>query len=214
MAVALKGDRFLNRWAGQSAASLMSAVRRMPPMAPVSLDAPVYASIMAYLLAENGVPAGNRELPTDATALTAMTIPRGADGSRTAAGGRAPSVSTGLFARGPSRLDTLTPVTADLLRTPPPGDWLLWRRTYDSVGFSPLTSITRDNVNDLRVQWSWALPPGTNMRLIVHDGVDLHSFGDSRSDRRHDGSICGAIDARLRTWLRLRKKGGVTPATG
>lgn len=180
MAVSLKGDRFLNRWVGQNAASLMSAVRRMPPMAPASLDAPVYASIMAYLLAQNGVPASNRELPADATALTAMTIPRGADGSRAAAGGRGPSVPTGLLVRGPSRLDTLTPVTPDLLRAPPPGDWLLWRRTYDGVGFSPLTSITRDNVNDLRVQWSWALPPGTNMMVpIVHDGVIFaYSFGD------------------------------------
>ena len=28
-------------------------------------------------------------------------------------------------------LDRLTPVTDEMLRNPPPGDWLHWRRTYD-----------------------------------------------------------------------------------
>ena len=35
----------------------------------------------------------------------------------------------------------LSPVTEDMLRNPPPADWLLWRRTYDAWGYSPLESI-------------------------------------------------------------------------
>src|ERR1700704_4939377 len=30
------------------------------------------------------------------------------------------------------------PVTADMLLKPDPADWLMWRRTYDGWGYSPL----------------------------------------------------------------------------
>ena len=49
-----------------------------------------------------------------------------------------------------------------MLRNPADSDWLIWRRTYDTHGFSPLDQIDRDNVDDLQLQWSWALPPGPN----------------------------------------------------
>lgn len=177
MALPLTGERFLNRWSGQTAGDLFTAVRRMPPSAQGSLDTRTYASILAYLLAENGWPAGDRELPADATALTGVMNP--ADRPRRTTG-RPASESMGRLVRGPSRLDTLTAVTPNLLQTPPPGDWLLWRRTYDGVGFSPLTQITKDNVADLRVAWSWSLPPGSNMMVpLVHDGVIFtYNFGD------------------------------------
>src|SRR6185295_1707768 len=45
-------------------------------------------------------------------------------------------------------LDRLTPVTEAMLRNPPPGDWLHWRRTYDGWAHSPLTQINRDTVKD------------------------------------------------------------------
>jgi alcohol dehydrogenase (cytochrome c) len=178
MAVPLKGERFFGRWGGQTAGALLTAVRRMPPSGPQSLDPQAYTSIAAYLLAENGLPAGSREMPSDAASLSAAIIPR--SGDRPAAGGAAPPVRTGVLVRGRSRLDSLTPVTPDLLRTPPPNDWLLWRRTYDGVGFSPLADITKDNVANLQLQWSWSLPPGSNMMVpLVHDGVIFtDNFGD------------------------------------
>ena len=52
-------------------------------------------------------------------------------------------------------LDKVTPVTDAMLHNPPPGDWLMWRRTYDSYGFSPLTQINRDNVKNLTVAWTF-----------------------------------------------------------
>ena len=54
-------------------------------------------------------------------------------------------------------LDRLTPVTEAMLRNPPPGDWLHWRRTYDGWAHSPLTQINRDTVKDLKVAWTWSL---------------------------------------------------------
>jgi alcohol dehydrogenase (cytochrome c) len=45
-------------------------------------------------------------------------------------------------------------VTRDRLRQPADGDWLMIRRTYDGWGYSPLASITRDNVARLKPVWT------------------------------------------------------------
>ena len=38
-----------------------------------------------------------------------------------------------------------------MLIKPPAKDWLMWRRTYDAHGFSPLRKITPANVKDLKI---------------------------------------------------------------
>src|SRR6516164_8838834 len=66
----------------------------------------------------------------------------------------------------------LTPVTDAMLRDPPASDWLMWRRTYNGWGYSPLDQINKDNVKDLRPVWTWSMTPGpTETTPIVHDGV-------------------------------------------
>ena len=66
----------------------------------------------------------------------------------------------------------LTPVTDAMLRDPPASDWLMWRRTYNGWGYSPLDQINKDNVKNLQVAWSWSLTSGaTETTPIVHDGV-------------------------------------------
>ena len=52
------------------------------------------------------------------------------------------------------------PVTDAMLENPAPGDWLMWRRTPDGWGYSPLDRIDRDNVGELRLVWSRALGVG------------------------------------------------------
>jgi alcohol dehydrogenase (cytochrome c) len=65
------------------------------------------------------------------------------------------------------------PVTDDMLRNPPPGDWLMLRRNYQAWSHSPLTDITRANAKDLRLAWVWAMnEAGANQTTpLVHDGV-------------------------------------------
>ena len=66
----------------------------------------------------------------------------------------------------------VAPVTDAMLAAPSPDDWLHWRRTNDGWGYSPLDQITRDNVGELRMAWSWALEPGVQQTTpLVHDGV-------------------------------------------
>jgi len=69
-------------------------------------------------------------------------------------------------------IKNLTPVTDAMLRNPPPGDWLMWRRTYNAWGYSPLDQINKGNVKNLKVAWTWSLTNGaTETTPIVHDGV-------------------------------------------
>ena len=64
------------------------------------------------------------------------------------------------------------PVTDAMLQDPAPADWLMWRRTLDSWGYSPLEQIDRENVGELRMVWSRALAPGSQQGTpLVYDGV-------------------------------------------
>ena len=67
---------------------------------------------------------------------------------------------------------SITPVTDAELQNPAPDDWLMWRRTLNSWGYSPLDQISRANVSDLRMIWTRALGPGLQQGTpLVHDGV-------------------------------------------
>ena len=95
-------------------------------------------------------------------------------------GGLAPGVSLPPSPARANPLDTITPVTDAKLAAPPVEDWLLWRRTLDDIGFSPLKQITKANVANLKLAWSWSLAAGPNETSpLVHDGVlFVFGFGD------------------------------------
>ena len=57
-------------------------------------------------------------------------------------------------------MKTYVPVTDEMLRNQDPGDWLMARRNYQGWSHSPLTQITRDNVRDLQLVWSWGMNEG------------------------------------------------------
>ncbi len=65
------------------------------------------------------------------------------------------------------------PVTDAMLKNPPPGDWLMARRNYQAWSYSPLDEITRANVKDLKLAWSWSMNEiGANQPMpLVHNGV-------------------------------------------
>ena len=66
----------------------------------------------------------------------------------------------------------IDPVTDAELQDPPPEEWLMWRRTLDGWGYSPLDQINRDNVDRLRMVWTRALGPGRNQGTpLVRNGV-------------------------------------------
>ena len=174
-APAIAGVDFRQRWASRSAEPLFVAMaEKMPPARPGSLGESTYADLLAFILQENGLRPGERDLPADPESLRALAAPAW---PRPSGGGIAPGVTLPAFPPRANPLDRIQPVTDALLARPPDGAWLTWRRTYDGLGFSALKAIHRGNVNELRVAWSWALPPGpTQAPPLVHDGV-LFVFG-------------------------------------
>jgi len=181
----LRGAAFLGKYAGKPAADLFTYVStKMPPANPGSLAGTEYARIIAYVLQQNGFATGRREFSSDSAALASVTIPappggRGGGGAG-GSGGLSPGVKLPPPPKKANPLDKITPVTDAMLQNPPTGEWLTWRRGFDDQGFSPLKQITKSNVNNLRVAWSWTLSPGANEATpLVHDGVMfLHSPGD------------------------------------
>ncbi|MGD8728062.1 MAG: PQQ-binding-like beta-propeller repeat protein [Gemmatimonadota bacterium] len=71
-----------------------------------------------------------------------------------------------------SPLERYTPVSQGQLLDPPDGEWLMWRRTYNAWGYSPLDQIDRENVGNLRLAWAWTMERGLQETTpLVHDGI-------------------------------------------
>src|SRR2546425_7852789 len=73
----------------------------------------------------------------------------------------------------PAILQNYKPVTAERLKTPDDGDWLMVRRTYDGWGYSPLDQITTKNVDRLQPVWvfSTGVVSGHEAPAMVNNGV-------------------------------------------
>ena len=69
-------------------------------------------------------------------------------------------------------VDGFQPVSDAVLQDPAAEDWLMWRRTLDGWGYSPLDQIDRGNVGELRMVWSRALTAGRQQGTpLVYGGV-------------------------------------------
>ena len=80
-----------------------------------------------------------------------------------------PAGPTAARAQSPSEF---VPVTDELLQDPPASEWLMWRRTLDGWGYSPLDQIDRSNVGELRMVWTRGLTEGRQQGTpLVYDGV-------------------------------------------
>jgi alcohol dehydrogenase (cytochrome c) len=73
----------------------------------------------------------------------------------------------------PAALQNYQSVTAERLKNPEAGNWLMIRRTYDGQGFSPLNQINTGNVGKLRPVWVFATGEARvhESAPIVNNGV-------------------------------------------
>ena len=174
----LAGPNFMNVWRDQSTHELYEYIATTMPPGGANLGADTYVAITAYILQANGALAGAQPF-TPATAVAIGSIATGSrDSSPDTGGDSSPAVPAaadpaprGLTVTG--EVNNFRPVTDDMLRNPPDGDWLMMRRNYQAWSHSPLTDITAANVKDLRLAWVWAMnEEGANQPTpIVHDGV-------------------------------------------
>ena len=69
-------------------------------------------------------------------------------------------------------LEAYTPVTYEEIENPDPSEWLMWRRTQNHWGYSPLDQINKESVGDLRLAWAWTMEPGMQETTpLVRDGI-------------------------------------------
>jgi alcohol dehydrogenase (cytochrome c) len=155
-----------------------SAAPPAPAAAPAAAAAPGRGA--AQPAAAAGAPAGRGAAAQGAGAQGA-----GAGQGRGGRGQEPPP--TGLTVRGEVR--NLARVTDEMLRNPPPGDWPMLRRDQFASSYSPLTQITRDNVQDLQLQWVWPMNEGgTNQPSpLAKDGTIFLN---------NTGGIVQALDGR------------------
>src|SRR5215467_4190600 len=66
-----------------------------------------------------------------------------------------------------------SPVTGQRLTNPEPGNWMLYRRTYDGQGYSPLDKINTTNVKNLVPAWTFStgVLEGHEAPPIVNNGI-------------------------------------------
>ena len=184
----LAGPGFIAKWGRRTSADLIGYTSNlMPAGAPASLSTAEYLAITAYVLQANGAPAGAQELRAD----TAIEVGLAALGDKWAGvkSGLAQTPGAtkweswqgaGSIAGAAQRahgfvnkeVKNFVPVSEAMLRNPPDGDWLSWRRTEDAQGYSPLAQVSRDNVGDLKLAWVLTMREGSNQGTpLVHDGV-------------------------------------------
>ena len=188
-APALAGGTFLVEWRSKMISELFGEIlQNMPPSSPGSLGEAGALQATAYILQVNGAVAGSQELTSGVT--TTIGAVAGSSGAAAPPGrGRGGAMSvlgagtTAGTDRGPiahlrgvsvaGEVKNYVPVTAEMLRNPPPQDWLIFGRNYQRWSYSPLHQITRDNVKNLQLQWVWAMNnSGANETTpLEHNGV-------------------------------------------
>ena len=69
------GNKFREKWNGQPMLDLYEYIRtKMPDDKPASLTRDEYADALAYILKENGVPAGPTKIAPDSAAMSAVKL--------------------------------------------------------------------------------------------------------------------------------------------
>ena len=149
----LRGADFLDAWGTGAVVDLADTIRvTMPPENRNSLSPQQSYDLAAFVLQQNGAAVGNETLAVDNLDLGASQEVVTPPGER--------------------EIEDFEPVTTEMLLDPDAGDWLMFRRTYDGQGHSPLDQIDTDNVGDLRMAWSWAMADGVNQPTpLVYRGV-------------------------------------------
>ena len=175
----LAGPNFMNAWRDKSTRELYEYISATMPPGGANLGAETYMAVTAYLLQANGALPGAQPL-SPATAVAIGSIATGTAPAEALAAAAAPPATPadptppaprGLTFTG--EVKNYRPVTDEMLRNPPPGDWLMIRRNYQAWSHSPLAEITTSNVHELRLAWVWAMnEEGANQPTpLVHDGV-------------------------------------------
>jgi alcohol dehydrogenase (cytochrome c) len=142
----LRGETFQSNWMAKSADALFSYTRgSMPPGAGGSLSNSNYSDVFAYILQANSVAPGPTEFAASQKPVDRSGTPENRRAYFASAEPNRDAHYMDEVERRTALLNNLNPVTNAMLTKPPDEDWLLWRRTYSSHGFSPLRQFNNRN---------------------------------------------------------------------
>jgi len=192
----LAGGGFLGVWGTRTTRDLFARIKdTMPLDNPGILSNDAAASVVAYVLKNNGAVAGTSALtPTTTIAINTLVASEAPQQSAQAAGGRQPrgaaaignnadAASSGggsgnsdadlrrgvvTFRTGITVAGTAakyTPITDDMMIHPPASDWLMHYGNYAGWSHSPLKQINAKNVHNLQLRWVWSMDEGERQQI-------------------------------------------------
>ncbi len=170
----LAGPNFTAVWAQRSFGRLLEEIRDMPPMFPGSLSSDDYDAVMVYLLNANGVPADGGMLRSELLDSVGIVLSSVGKEALTEIVYEEPNSVRGPYGVTNSwrEISDFKPVTEQDLINPDSSDWIMYRRTYDAWGYSPLSQIDRDNAGSMKLSWVWSMGSGTNQPTpLIRDGI-------------------------------------------
>ena len=198
----LKGAAFAAKWGGRKAELLALVKATMPLGNAGALPEQTYTTAVETIARFNG------GLPTIAAGATDAKAAKWHVGPVAAAAHVFRDATfENTIAGQQGKLSQVSPVTTEMLRSPPAQDWLSWRRTQDGAGHSPLGQINRGNIDRLSLKWAWSLPLGMNeIAPIVHDGI---MFVNSGAEVQAIDAAQGALLWRYRRALPPQYRGTI-----
>ena len=174
----LAGPQFMSAWRGRTTSELYTKIATsMPADNPRTLSDQAVGALVAFILRQNGAPAGAQELKV-ATAITIGQVATGtapaqaATQTAAAAPAGAPRLPARLNLEG--NIQNYVPVTDQMLLNPSPNDWLMVRGGYRGWSHSQLNQVNKQNVNQLQLAWVWSMVDnvGANEPTpLVHTGI-------------------------------------------
>ncbi|MEK9648405.1 MAG: c-type cytochrome, partial [Gammaproteobacteria bacterium] len=164
---ALVGGAFWQQWQDQSLAAFYQiTASTMPVNNPNGFTPEQYADLVAFMLQQNGLPAGEENLPSSAPNLVAISMQ--------------PSES-------PVRVASLL-AGASSARRVIDYEWLGYHNDSNGMRYAPLDQINRNNVQNLEIAWRWTTQNyGPNAEFnyestpVMADGV-LYATAGRRRD--------------------------------
>jgi len=164
---ALVGGAFWEQWEDQSLTAFFQiTASTMPVNNPNGFSPDQYADLVAFMLQQNGLPAGETPLPATAGELLAINM---------------------LPSEQPVRVASLLGGASTAQRVID-YEWLSYHNDTHATRYAPLDQINRDNVGNLEIAWRWSTQNhGPNAEFnyestpIMADGV-LYTTAGRRRD--------------------------------
>jgi alcohol dehydrogenase (cytochrome c) len=174
-APALKGKTFQQQWSGKTLQTLYSYVHSNMPLGQGGeLNSQEYADIVAYLLAQSGLPAGEEKLTPKSPMDRVLELSSAAAGASAASSTTAGEVRIGELYGPLKQPSTNRPTQAELdAADSATTDWLMYNKGYRAERYSTLRQINTGNASKLRPICMFQLGElGTfSTGPVMYDGV-------------------------------------------